>query len=122
MINFTRVSPIARAMFRLGAISGASAVALGAYGAHEVNGRVTDHSWEVFQKANKYQFMSSTMMCFSAVASPHPIISSSLFLATIVFFCVPLYASSINDTRYEANRLAPIGGFAAIAGWLSLAF
>uniref|UniRef100_A0A336LT87 CSON015429 protein n=1 Tax=Culicoides sonorensis TaxID=179676 RepID=A0A336LT87_CULSO len=101
---------------RIAAVSGASAVFLGAWGAHKEK---QDHDLkQVFETANRYHFFHSLALLAVPLAR-RPMISGSLMLAGTVLFSGTLYYRSVTgDNKF--NRLAPIGGITLIFAWLSL--
>lgn len=103
---------------RVAAISGASAVGLGAYGAHALN--PTDPKFvKVYERGNTYHLLHS----FLLAAAPHtrrPHIVGGLSTIGIVLFSGSCYAAAITENTAMA-KFAPIGGTSLIAAWLALA-
>merc|ERR1712050_757679 len=98
-------------MLRIAALSGAAAVAMGAYGNHKVrNNSENPVHWEDFQTANKYHMNHSIMLAFSACITKCAL-PSKLFLAGIVSFCLPKYH----------EKTCPVGGSLLMLGWVSVA-
>ncbi|MBX7125495.1 MAG: DUF423 domain-containing protein [Cyclobacteriaceae bacterium] len=105
----------------LGAVAGALAVSLGAFGAHalkpilESNGRT--ETWDL---ASRYQFYHALAILLTALlADNYPRMKSAawFFVTGIVFFCGSLYILSLTGTNWF-GAITPIGGVAFIAGWL----
>jgi uncharacterized membrane protein YgdD (TMEM256/DUF423 family) len=109
----------------IGALSGASAVALGAFGAHALRAMLDERALATWHTAVEYQFWHalallavgllvreriSTTLRFSAVA----------FIVGSVLFCGSLYALALGAPRW-IGVITPIGGVAFMAGWVALA-
>lgn len=108
---------------RLAGISGATAVALGAYGAHKKEWPLPDNlnrdPRAVFEVANKYHFYNSLALLAIPLVK-RPWLTGSMMTAGIVLFTgTCYYASLTGDQRF--NRLAPLGGTTLILAWLSMA-
>ena len=109
-------------MLRVAALSGAAAVAMGAYGNHKVrNASENKVHWEDFQTANKYHMNHSIMLAFAACITKCAL-PSKLFLAGIVSFCLPKYHETITQktTKFH-EKSCPIGGSLLMLGWVSVA-
>ena len=103
---------------RAAALSGASAVALGAYGAHQYH--PTDPSFrKVFDIANQYHLVHSIFLAAVPLASK-PSLVARLAIAGIFCFSGSCYAVALTEDRSK-GMLAPIGGSLLIAAWLGLA-
>ena len=111
----------------VGAISGMTAVALSAFGAHALEGTLTERAMKVFQTAADYQFYHSLALVFVALlgisypASKKLKWSTCLFTAGIVLFSGSLYLLSLSGIRW-LGVVTPFGGVSFILGWLMLAF
>ena len=109
--------------FIIGAISGALAVMIGAFGAHafkavlELNNRVS-----TFETGVKYQFFHTLAIIFLAIlmdkySMKFLNIGVWAFLAGIILFSGSLYILSITgNTKWGA--VAPLGGLAFVVGWI----
>ena len=110
-----------------GAIFAASAVMLGAFGAHALKVRLTPEMLQVFETGVRYQFYHSValLICGMLYAS-FPVkqikIAGNFFVAGIVLFSGSLYAISLLSMSSvsigPAGVLTPIGGLLLILGWL----
>ncbi len=110
-----------------GALFAASAVMLGAFGAHALKVRLTTEMLQVFETGVRYQFYHgiALLVCGLLYAS-FPVkqmkIAGSLFIAGIVLFSGSLYAISLlsmsGGSIGPAGILTPIGGLLFIMGWL----
>uniref|UniRef100_A0A3B3ZQ97 Transmembrane protein 256 n=1 Tax=Periophthalmus magnuspinnatus TaxID=409849 RepID=A0A3B3ZQ97_9GOBI len=93
---------------RLAALSGASAVGLGAYGAHGT----------LFETANKYHFYHSLAL-LGAAQCRQPAVAGTLLVAGMGLFCGALYRQALTG-EVAPKKVAPMGGMAMIAGWLAI--
>lgn len=105
---------------RIAAVSGASAVALGAWGAHR-RYPVVDDKFDlkvVFETANRYHFFH-TIALLAIPLVRRPLISGPLMCVGMTLFCGPLYYHSFTgDKRF--NKLSPVGGITLMLAWLSM--
>jgi uncharacterized membrane protein YgdD (TMEM256/DUF423 family) len=105
----------------------ALAVALGAFGAHSLRGRLDDYSMSVYERAVFYHFVHALgILIVAALARSGRLtlvaqgkISWLLFLG-ICFFCGSLYALAVSGIKM-LGAITPLGGLAFIAGWIWLA-
>ena len=108
----------------VGALLGALSVALGAFGAHALRGRIEPSMLEVFETAVRYQFLHALALLFvgrmRAESRPLSGLAAGLFVAGIVLFSGSLYA--LVFTRAVLwGAVTPLGGLSFIAGWIVLA-
>jgi uncharacterized membrane protein YgdD (TMEM256/DUF423 family) len=114
----------------IGALSGAVAVAAGAFGAHALRARLEPRMLEVFETAARYQ-MYHALALFAVAwmitrvgASPSALrlatISGWCFIAGTLLFSGSLYAMALSGVR-ALGAITPLGGVAFIAGWIALA-
>ena len=110
----------------VGAISGMTAVALSAFGAHALEGVISERLMDVFQTAADYQFYHSLALLLVALlgvnypSSKKLKWTTGLFTVGIVLFSGSLYLLSLSGIRW-LGMVTPIGGIAFILGWLTLA-
>jgi uncharacterized membrane protein YgdD (TMEM256/DUF423 family) len=96
---------------------GATAVAIGAFGAHALqNLPPKDHA--TFMTGANYQLIHSVALGVAAL-SKNERASQLLFTGTVVF-SGSLYLVVLTGYK-KFGMIAPIGGFALIGGWLCLA-
>merc|ERR1711884_934777 len=120
MINIAEFPNFHQSMFRVAALSGAVSVCMGAVGGHKVRHHCDKNQWEDFQTANKYHITHSIALGIAACVTKTEV-PSSLFLAGLLSFCVPLYKQSITGKANKFERfIKPWGGIFIIGGWLSL--
>lgn len=126
-----------KTIIRAGAFSGATAVALGAFGAHGLQsmvekGSLTDHDLSIYETAVRYQ-MYHTFALLAAAAlqqwlspkSQHR--SALLFIFGMIIFSGSLYLLALSPVIFGSQvswlgAITPLGGVAFIAGWLTLFF
>ena len=116
-----------RLFFGLAALFGALAVALGAFGAHALESRLSEAMLATFETGVRYNFYHALALVAVVVAvnrwpnSSLPTVAGWLFVAGIVIFSGSLYILALSGVRW-LGAITPIGGVAFIAGWLCLAF
>jgi uncharacterized membrane protein YgdD (TMEM256/DUF423 family) len=114
-----------RLFFSLGAVSGAIAVAAGAFGAHGLKLRLTPDLLAIFDTAARYQmFHALALLAAGWAVSRWPGASARAagwcFIAGTLVFSGSLYALSLSGIR-ALGAITPVGGVLFIAGWLLLA-
>lgn len=109
-----RVPPIAGIVL---AIFGASAVALGAFGAHALRGTLAAQQIEVWHTAVQYHFWHT--LAFALAAMMRSRLASWLFGAGVVLFCGSLYALALGAPNWT-GAITPLGGVCFILGWIAL--
>jgi len=109
------------------AIMLALAVAIGAFGAHGLQGRLDAYSLGVHEKAVFYHFIHALGMLAVPLLVRAGLISSNagkwtgwLLLAGIVLFSGSLYLLAITGVR-TLGAVTPFGGASFIAAWVTLA-
>ncbi|CAM4514647.1 hypothetical protein PO909_024578 [Leuciscus waleckii] len=105
---------------KLAGISGALAVAAGAYGAHGFrHGEASEYQRELYGTANTYHFYHSLAL-LGAARCGKPALAGAVLLTGMGCFCGPLYHQALtNDPSF--SKLAPIGGSLLIVGWAAMA-
>jgi uncharacterized membrane protein YgdD (TMEM256/DUF423 family) len=106
------------------AFAGATAVLLGAFGAHALRGLLDEHALATWRTAVDYQFWHAlALLGVGLLAQARS--SRALSVATIAFvtglllFCGSLYALALGAPR-GFGAITPLGGVAFITGWLAL--
>jgi uncharacterized membrane protein YgdD (TMEM256/DUF423 family) len=115
-----------RLFFILGAIAAGLAVALGAFGAHGLEARVTPQRLDTFKTGVLYHMVHALALLAVGVAAaqwPGSAVqwAGYLFLAGIVLFSGSLYLLVLTDTPW-LGIVTPFGGLAFIVGWGVLAW
>ncbi|HEX8302617.1 DUF423 domain-containing protein [Sphingomonas sp.] len=104
-----------RLLLILAALSGALAVAAGAFGAHGVGGQAAE--W--LRTGGQYQLIHAVAaMVAVRMEAKGP---AWLFVVGAAVFAGTLYAMALGAPRW-LGAVTPIGGAALIGGWLWLAF
>ena len=105
---------------------GASAVALGAFGAHALQGRLDEAALRVWHTAVEYQFWHAlALLGVCALAPAHEWrawrAAGIAFVAGTLIFSGSLYALALGAPRWF-GMITPFGGLALIGGWVLLGF
>ena len=110
----------------LGSVAAFLAVALGAFGAHGLRGRLSPEMMAVFQTGVQYHM--SHALALILVAGIMGRMSGWLiqtagwcFVAGIIFFSGSLYLLAVTGVTI-LGAITPIGGLLFLAGWACLAF
>lgn len=111
-----------------GALLMALAVALGAFGAHGLRGRLDAYRMSVYEKAVFYHFVHALGLLVVSVMPKAGVLTQSaanwvcgLLLAGIVLFSGSLYLLGLTGNR-ALGAVTPFGGLCFIAAWLALAW
>jgi uncharacterized membrane protein YgdD (TMEM256/DUF423 family) len=109
----------------LGALSALTAVALGAFAAHALRGRVPPELLVTFETGARYHMYHSLgLLAVAWAASRWPgaltVAAGCLFVVGIVLFSGSLYALTVTGQRW-LGAITPLGGLAFLLGWLALA-
>lgn len=109
-----------RHILRLAGISGATAVMLGAYGAHHRFAIADEKERDprsIFEMTNRYHFLHSLALLAAPLARK-PYLTAVLMTSGMALFCGTCYYISLTNDR-RVSQLTPVGGFLLIFGWLS---
>lgn len=114
-----------RVFIRLGALAGFVGVALGAFGAHALRGRLSADQLGVFETGVRYQLLHALALLLVGVLlgrQPARLTAAAgwCFTGGIVLFSGSLYLLSIAGTT-AAGIVTPLGGLFLLAGWACLA-
>lgn len=114
-----------RFFFLAGAVSGFLGVALGAFGAHALKGRLSADLAFVFETGVRYQTYHALALlavawAASAYQNHHAQTAGWLFIAGSVIFSGSLYLLAFTGTK-SWGALTPVGGLCLLAGWIFLA-
>jgi uncharacterized membrane protein YgdD (TMEM256/DUF423 family) len=116
----------------LGAVLGGVAVAVGAFGAHGLQGRVSPEMLNVFEVGVRYQMYHALALVLLGLfagrgPAPAPIEvppgvgpAAWLFLVGVALFSGSLYALVLTGTRW-LGAITPLGGVSFLAGWAMFA-
>ncbi|MBE7175168.1 MAG: DUF423 domain-containing protein [Mucilaginibacter polytrichastri] len=110
-------------------VFGATAVVLGAFGAHALKARLTEQALETWHTAVQYQFYHVFALLFLALIHPNDAgnlrLSATFFTCGILLFSGSLYLLSLREMLQMPwlkflGPVTPIGGLLFIAGWVML--
>jgi uncharacterized membrane protein YgdD (TMEM256/DUF423 family) len=109
-----------------GAVLGLLSVALGAFGAHGLEGRIPQGDLNTFEVAVRYQtYHSLALVLVAALAASVPgfrgRVAAWAFTIGILIFCGSLYVLVLTGERW-LGALTPLGGVAFLVGWGALAW
>jgi uncharacterized membrane protein YgdD (TMEM256/DUF423 family) len=118
-----------RGFFLSGCIFAALGVAAGAFGAHALDGILTEQMLETFETACRYQMYHSFALIaislagklFGAGNNSAFWLSGVFFLAGIILFSGSLFAYALSGQQWIA-AVTPLGGLFLLAGWVSPVF
>jgi uncharacterized membrane protein YgdD (TMEM256/DUF423 family) len=110
----------------IGALAAFIGVALGAFGAHGLRGRLSPESLTVFETGVRYQMYHAFGIFIVAIALTRvggAMVRTAGWLVTlgIVVFSGSLYALALTGVR-TFGAITPMGGLAFLAGWALLAW
>lgn len=113
-----------RLFIMFGVINGFLAVALGAFGAHGLEGNLTDAMLAIWDKAVNYQMFHTTALLIAGVLSLKVkdktlIYAGWSFLIGIILFSGSLYFYSTTGIKGLA-MITPFGGVVFLIGWILL--
>jgi len=105
----------------LAGFAGASAVILGAFGAHALRGVLDERGTELWHTAVNYHVWHALALCLAlfVLDAPHRRRAVIAFAIGVVLFSGSLYALALGAPRWF-GAITPLGGVAFIAGWLLL--
>ncbi|CEG35726.1 Predicted small membrane protein [Plasmopara halstedii] len=113
------ISPAASIWWKLGALSGATGILLGAFGAHGLKKHVKDpHMLKNWETAAHYQLIHSVVL-LAAPMSRRPTLAGGFIAGGTLLFSGSLYVMTLTEQK-KLGMITPIGGIALIAGWLAL--
>lgn len=111
----------------LAGLFGATGVALGAFGAHALRGRVSDDLLATFETATRYHLIHAVALAVVAVALHAGLVQPGIgrwagwgFVAGMLLFAGSLYLLVFTGQRW-LGAVTPLGGVALIAAWTCLA-
>jgi uncharacterized membrane protein YgdD (TMEM256/DUF423 family) len=121
----TEITSMGKTFLLIAAISGLLVVAIGAFGAHGLKGRVSQEMLAVFQTSVQYHFYHTfALLAVGILLLSYPQAGSLnwsgwLFCVGIVIFSGSLYVMTLTDLRW-LGAITPLVGVALIAGWLMM--
>lgn len=122
-IDLQGIHPMPRLFVLLSAIFGVSGVALGAFAAHGLRGRLSAEHLAVFQTGVLYQLVHALALLGIGVLALHwrsRLLGAAggLFAAGILLFSGSLYLLILSGLR--VGMVTPLGGVCFMVGWLCL--
>jgi len=113
---------MASVMWKIGALGGMSAVAIGSFGAHGLRNKVDARDLEIWETACKYQLYHSLAILLAVTrAGSSAKLPCILFSAGTLVFSGSLYTLVLSGNR-RWGAVTPLGGLTLMAGWFSLLF
>jgi len=104
----------------ISAVSGFTAVAIGAFGAHGLREKLSAEMLEVYKTGVLYHFIHTIVLLILSLNNfIKSKIASIFFLAGIILFSFSLYLYSTSGIRFFA-MITPVGGVCFLIGWLWL--
>jgi uncharacterized membrane protein YgdD (TMEM256/DUF423 family) len=115
-----------RLFLGLGAVSAGLAVALGAFAAHGLRGRLSPEALQTFETGARYHMYHALALLAAAWAIGRwpggaAVTAGWLFVAGTLVFSGSLYLLSLTGQRW-LGAVTPLGGLAFILGWAALAW
>ena len=102
----------------ISAVSGFTAVAIGAFGAHGLRENLSAEMLEVYKTGVLYQFIHTiVILILSLTYFIKTKIASIFFLSGIILFSFSLYIYSTSGIQFFAI-ITPVGGVCFLIGWL----
>ena len=104
----------------IAALTGASAVALGAFGAHALKDTLAVHgTTATWQTASLYHLVHAPVLLLLALHNPTPKRTLILFLAGLILFSGSLYLLCLTHVK-PLGAITPVGGILLIVAWSDL--
>jgi len=115
--------PPARTPLLLAAIAGFTAVAIGAFGAHGLKGRVDPELLVTFEIGVRYHAYHALALLALAACGDRlgrvGAVAAGCFFAGILVFAGSLYTLALTGQRW-LGAVTPVGGLCLLAGWATL--
>lgn len=105
---------------RIGAALVAAGIALGAFGAHGLRGKIPQQLFEAFETGVFYHLIHALAITFLGTVRPGFSRSLWLMLIGVLLFSGSLYVLAVTGIK-TFGVITPIGGVAFIAAWTLLA-
>jgi len=104
----------------ISAVSGFTAVAIGAFGAHGLREKLSSEMLEVYKTGVLYQFIHTIVLLILSLTNfIKSKIPSIFFLLGIILFSFSLYIYSTTGNQFFA-MITPVGGVCFLIGWFWL--
>ncbi len=109
-----------RLLLALAAFYGLSGVAMGAFAAHALKGRLDDYALGIMQTATQYQLVHAVAMLavlpMLAGSAALPRWALVAFALGVLLFSGSLYALALSGVR-ALGAITPLGGLLLLIGW-----
>ncbi|MCR2804369.1 DUF423 domain-containing protein [Paenibacillus soyae] len=108
--------------FLIGAVGAALAIALGAFGAHGLEGQISEHYLDVFETGVRYHMYAALSLMLISVMdkllgeSRKALIGGRLILSGMIIFSGSLYILALTSFS-KLGMVTPIGGVLMLTGW-----
>ena len=102
---------------RVGAFLAGVSVALGAFGAHGLQGRIEPELLEIFKTATHYGMIHSIALILFGLSNPKKAWPAWCFLIGILIFSGSLYGIIFSGIKM-LGAITPIGGVLFMTGWI----
>ncbi|MEK3883064.1 DUF423 domain-containing protein [Paenibacillus sp. PL2-23] len=108
--------------FLIGAVNAALAIALGAFGAHGLEDRISEHYLDVFETGVRYHMYAALGLMLIAVmdkavgAGKRALLGGRLIFLGMLLFSGSLYILALTGFS-KLGMITPLGGVAMLAGW-----
>lgn len=119
-----------KGFLKTAAILGVLSVIIGAFAAHTMKGKISDHSLATFETAVRYQFyhvfaLLVTGIIYKEFRYKTTLWAGRLFIAGIILFSGSLYFIAFMQAAVQPGYnwvgvITPFGGAAFIGGWILL--
>ena len=110
----------------LGALNGALAVILGAFGAHGLKARVDDSMLATWATASEYHFYHALALLLAGLLAKAYGVSNLVTAGWVMFTGMLVFSGSLYILVLTGQKwlgaITPLGGTALIIGWLMLAW
>nr|WP_304130815.1 DUF423 domain-containing protein [Ignavibacterium album] len=104
----------------ISAISGFSAVAIGAFGAHGLKEKLTTEMLDVYKTGVLYHLVHTVVLLTLALSEKvKSNLASIFFLTGIILFSFSLYIYSTSGIKFFA-MITPFGGVSFLIGWIMI--
>lgn len=102
-----------------------SGVAMGAFGAHAVRGKIADDLLAIYQTGVLYHLIHAlalwSLVLVARNGSAKIGVPASLFTAGIALFSGSLYVLALSGQRW-LGAVTPLGGLCFLSGWIAAGF
>ncbi|MAX56735.1 MAG: DUF423 domain-containing protein [Alcanivoracaceae bacterium] len=110
----------------LGALNGALAVILGAFGAHGLKARVDESMLATWATASEYHFYHALALLLAGLLAKAYGVSNLVTAGRVMFAGMLVFSGSLYILVLTGQKwlgaITPLGGTALIIGWLMLAW